>query len=243
MIFISTISWNPNHNNIIRYRVSVSGISKFVRGCRMIGFVYFCILLGILIIPCLSLVVCHIENKIDNMLSINIFSGCGGISRKNVQSASFSPFSPLSLKIYYSSSSLSKKTAKEVKERVISEIETLKNNLDTSDTDSKAFQEFINGLFQAEGTVGVSFPSKESLRIVFNFAIGQNYSEEAALTFLRLQAFLGIGRIKVEYDAFLGKAHIRYVVTNTQEILDKVVPYFKFIYGQKRFGLANLMKI
>jgi hypothetical protein len=40
-----------------------------------------------------------------------------------------------------------------------------------------------------------------------------------------------------------GIPHIRYVVYNTKEVLDKIVPYFSFLYGQKRSDLAKLHRI
>ena len=106
----------------------------------------------------------------------------------------------------------------------------------------KNFQLFINGLYQAEGITGVYFPIKDSLRVVFYFSIGQNYSPAAALLFLRLQAILGIGNIKIVLNKS-GIPHIRYVVYNTKEVLDKIVPYFSFLYGQKRSDLAKLHRI
>jgi hypothetical protein len=57
---------------------------------------------------------------------------------------------------------------------------------------------FINGLYLAGGITGVYFPLKDSLRVVFYFSIGQNYSPEAALLLLRLQAILGVGNLKVD---------------------------------------------
>jgi hypothetical protein len=95
------------------------------------------------------------------------------------------------------------------------------------------FQFFINGLFQAEGTSGVYFPKKDSLRITFNFAIGQNYSPEAALLLLRLQRIIGVGSIKIEKGK-KGIIHIKYVVTNAKDILEKMKPYFSLLYGQKK---------
>jgi hypothetical protein len=41
----------------------------------------------------------------------------------------------------------------------------------------------INGLYQAEGTSGVYFPKADSLRVVYYFSIGQNYSSEYAILF------------------------------------------------------------
>jgi hypothetical protein len=88
-----------------------------------------------------------------------------------------------------------------------------KFKFDSSVLNYKEFQLFINGLYQAEGITGVYFPKKDSLRVVFYFSIGQNYSPEAALLFLRLQAILGVGNIKIDFNN-TGKIHIRYVISN-----------------------------
>jgi hypothetical protein len=53
---------------------------------------------------------------------------------------------------------------------------------------------------------------------------------------------LGVGNIKIILNSS-GIPHMRYVVSNTKEILDKVVPYFTFLYGQKRSDLAKLPRI
>lgn len=111
-----------------------------------------------------------------------------------------------------------------------------------SNIEFKNFQMFINGLYQAEGISGVYFPKKDSLRVVFYFSIGQNYSPEAALLLLRLRSVLGVGSIKIE-SSTRGIPHIRYIVTNTKDILNKIVPYFTYLYGQKRLDLAKLHSI
>ena len=67
----------------------------------------------------------------------------------------------------------------------------MKNNLDISKIDYKKFQEFANGFYQAEGTTGAYFSSIDSLKVKFNFSIGQNYNKQAAILFLILQALLG----------------------------------------------------
>jgi len=87
---------------------------------------------------------------------------------------------------------------------------------------------FINGLYLAGGITGVYFPLKDYLRVVFYFSIGQNYSPEAALLLLRLQAILGVGNLKV-YLNNTGKTHIRYVISNTKDILEKRIPSFSYL--------------
>lgn len=104
------------------------------------------------------------------------------------------------------------------------------------------FHQFINGLYQAEGTMVVYFPKIDSLTIRFSFSIGQNYSPEALNVLLNLQKILGIGNIKLEFNS-KGQPHIRYNVYNTKDIFQKVLPYFSLLYGQKRRDLIILREI
>lgn len=105
------------------------------------------------------------------------------------------------------------------------------------------FKSFINGLFQAEGTISLQFKVADSLRLGFYFSIGQNFSTEAAKLFLMLQYVLGgIGRFKFE-ALESGKTHIRYVVTNKDEIINVIIPYFSLLYGDKKFAILKLNRI
>lgn len=117
-----------------------------------------------------------------------------------------------------------------------------KFKFDSSVLNYNEFQLFINGFYQAEGVTGVYFPKKDSLRVVFYFSIGQNYSSEAALLFLRLRSTFGIGNIRIELTS-TGKPHLKYTVSNTNDIIYKVIPYFSFTYGQKRIDLAKFPRI
>jgi hypothetical protein len=104
------------------------------------------------------------------------------------------------------------------------------------------FHQFINGFYQAEGTIGTYFPKEDSLAIRFYFSIGQNYSSEVLNIFLDLQKELNVGRVKLEFNS-LDKPYIRYIVSNTKDIISKVLPYFSLSYGQKRRDLIILEKI
>lgn len=105
------------------------------------------------------------------------------------------------------------------------------------------FKSFINGLFQAEGTISLKFKVAGSLRLGFYFAIGQNFSPEAAKLFLMLQYVLGgIGKFKYEVLES-GKVHIRYVVINKDEIINVIIPYFSLLYGDKKFAILKLSRI
>jgi LAGLIDADG endonuclease len=104
------------------------------------------------------------------------------------------------------------------------------------------FHQFINGFYQAEGTTGAYFSKENSLAIRFYFSIGQNYSSEALNILLDLQKVLSVGKVKLEFNS-KDKPHIRYVVSNTKDIIFKVLPYFSLLYGQKRRDLIILEKI
>src|ERR1700746_601327 len=113
------------------------------------------------------------------------------------------------------------------------EFNNICSNYHNSSLNKEDFHQFINGLYQAEGTMGAYFPNKKSLKIVFSFSIGQNYSPEALDVLLNLQKILGIGRIKLEFG-LKNEPHIRYIVTNTEDIFNIIIPYFSLLYGQKR---------
>lgn len=86
------------------------------------------------------------------------------------------------------------------------------------------FQQFINGFYQAEGTLGVYFKEAKSLRVGFYFSIGQNYTPEVAKIFILLQYHLGgIGNFKFE-ELSSGNKHIKFIVLNREDIIYKVKP-------------------
>jgi hypothetical protein len=97
-------------------------------------------------------------------------------------------------------------------------------------------------LYQAEGTMGAYFTKENSLNIRFLFSIGQNYSPEALNVFLNLQKVLNVGKIKLEYNS-KDQLHIRYTVSNTKDIMLKVLPYFSLLYGQKKRDKVILKNI
>lgn len=51
-----------------------------------------------------------------------------------------------------------------------------------------------------------------------------------------------MGNIKIELGN-RGNPHIKYVVSNTKDIFDKIVPYFIYLYGHKRSDLVKLQRI
>jgi hypothetical protein len=129
-----------------------------------------------------------------------------------------------------------------LKNNIIKEFNNISLNHNIYSLNKEYFHQFINGLYQAEGTAGVYFVKKDSLNVKFLFSIGQNYSPEALNVFLNLQKILNVGRVKLEFSSE-GKPHIRYIVSNTYDIVGKILPYFSLLYGQKKIDLAILDKI
>lgn len=107
----------------------------------------------------------------------------------------------------------------------------------------EVFRSLINGLFQAEGHIGAYFPYKESLKLQFILAIGQNYSKEAVILLLQLQNALGgIGQFKLEL-ASTGSVHIKFLITKASDILHVAIPYLNQLYGQKAWDLTIFKRI
>ena len=105
------------------------------------------------------------------------------------------------------------------------------------------FRKFINGLFQAEGTISVYFRHKTYLNVAYYFSIGQNYSLEAAKVFILLQYFLGgIGEFKFS-NSDKNVIHIKYIVFDKKSIMNVIKPYFSLIYGDKLIAFTKLERI
>ena len=131
-------------------------------------------------------------------------------------------------------------------EEVKKEFEDLKQNFNPSDLQNinpNEFQSFINGLYQAEGVTSHFFRNENNWRFKTQFSIGQNYTIESAKVFLLLQhIFEGAGNFKIELTS-AGNKHIKYVISDRQFILTKVIPYLSEIYGQKRFDFNKFERI
>lgn len=126
--------------------------------------------------------------------------------------------------------------------KIIKEFNLLYLNHKIISKNQEDFHQFINGLYQAEGTAGVYFRKNDSLKVSYYFSLGQNYSPEALNVLLNLQKTLKVGNIKLVFN-LQGKPHIRYNVSNTKDIFYTVLPYFSLLYGQKKKDLTILYKI
>jgi hypothetical protein len=101
-----------------------------------------------------------------------------------------------------------------IKKDIIKEYENIQvNHINsiTSEESKENFRQFINGFYQAEGTVGAYFVRENSLAIRFYFFIGQNYSSEALNILLNLQKILSVGKVRLEFNS-KDQPHLRYIV-------------------------------
>lgn len=135
---------------------------------------------------------------------------------------------------------------KKTKYDIVREYENIKANHNinslVSQRSKEDFRQFINGFYQAEGTIGAYFSKEDSLAIRFYFSIGQNYSSEVLNIFLDLQKLLSVGRVRLEFNS-KDQPHVRFIVNNTKDIIFNILPYFSLLYGQKRRDLVILDKI
>lgn len=129
-----------------------------------------------------------------------------------------------------------------IKDNILIEYKEIYSNHNILYLNKEYFHQFINGLYQAEGTMGAYFKNDNSLSVRFSFSIGQNYSREALNVFLNLQKILSVGKVKLEFNS-KDQPHIRYTVSNTKDIMFKVLPYFSLVYGQKKRDRHVLEKI
>jgi len=128
------------------------------------------------------------------------------------------------------------------KEKILIEYDNVCLNHNISSLDKENFHSLINGLYQVTGTMGAYFPKDNSLSVKFYFTIAQSYSSEALNVLLNLQKVLNIGKVKLEFNS-KDQAHLRYIVSNTKDVIFKVLPYFSLLYGQKDRDRFILLRI
>lgn len=130
-------------------------------------------------------------------------------------------------------------------ENVKKEFTILVNNFNPIlfNIDSNEFRSFKDGFFQAEGTITMWFNGPKWFSFDFYFSIGQNYTTEVATMLLLLQHYLGgIGYFRI-ITTTNGNKHIKYIVTNKEDIIKIVIPYFNQVYGDKKKGFIIINKI
>jgi len=119
------------------------------------------------------------------------------------------------------------------------------------ETDSKfnfklnfeSFKELSNGIFQAEGHIGGYFVSKKNNKFRLLIYIGLTVNIESILFFVYLnkefEYKMNYSIEKLPSDKFYIKLYSR----DWKLIIDKIIPYFNNVYGDKYKGLKRLEKI
>lgn len=109
--------------------------------------------------------------------------------------------------------------------------------------DSKFFKYLTNGVFQAEGHIGGYFISKKNNKFRPIVFIGLTADIESVKFFVFLNKELD-NKMKYSIEKITsGKYFIKLYTRDWNIILNKIIPYFDCIYGDKYKGLKRLEKI
>lgn len=108
--------------------------------------------------------------------------------------------------------------------------------------DFKDFQILVNGVFQAEGYAGGSFPFISKYNFNPTIKISQNASIPSIYFLCLLWVVLGQN---LSFNIFKTSGNIYHIslFTRSWKIILKLIPYFSFVYGNKYRGLIMLKNI
>ena len=107
----------------------------------------------------------------------------------------------------------------------------------------KEFQLLVNGVFQAEGYVGGSFSPFSKYYFTPRFSISQNASLASIDFFCLLWVILDKKlRFSITKN-HLSLYHIVIVTNNWDVIVNRIIPYLCFLYGNKHRGLMMLNEV
>ena len=107
----------------------------------------------------------------------------------------------------------------------------------------KQYQLLVNGVFQAEGYAGGSFPHISKYSFTPWFKISQNASLFSLDFFCLLWVILDKKLNFTITKNHLSVYHIIIYTKNWDVIINKIIPYFSFVYGNKYKGLIMLNEI
>ncbi len=119
----------------------------------------------------------------------------------------------------------------------------LNNNIYKNNIEKSKLQKLINGLFQAEGHIGGYFYKKDSHIFYPIIFISLNASIESIELFKLLNKEFDN---KLNYQISLNKSgifHIRIYTKSWDILINKLIPYLKYTYGDKKRGIIYLRKI
>lgn len=108
--------------------------------------------------------------------------------------------------------------------------------------EKKDFQDFnilVNGIFQAEGHVGGSFPYTFKHNFIPNINISQNASM-ASIDFFCLLWVIFNKELKFSINKTSENIYHIKLWTSTWDTILKLIPYFSYLYGYKYRGFLML---
>jgi len=127
-----------------------------------------------------------------------------------------------------------------------------KNKIELLDTKTlNLFRSVANGIYQAEGHMGISFNKLNDIKFRPIWFISQNASKESIQFFILLKNILSQKGVNLNYSISVldsGHWHIKLISRSLEDIVLKIFPYFSlvraqkwntFIYLEKLFYLRN----
>lgn len=129
-----------------------------------------------------------------------------------------------------------------------------KNKIELLDTKTlNLFRSVANGIFQAEGHLGISFNNLNDIQFRPILFISKNASKESIQFFILLKNILSQKGVNLNYSISViesGHWHIKLISRSLEDIVFKIFPYFnlvraqkwnKFIYLEKLFYIRNCL--
>lgn len=143
-------------------------------------------------------------------------------------------------------------TRQELKDYIIN---LSKKKIELLDTKTlNLFRSVANGIYQAEGHLGISFNKLNDINFRPIWFISQNASKESIQFFILLKNILSQKGVNLNYSISVidsGHWHIKLISRSLEDIVFKIFPYFnlvraqkwnKFIYLEKLFFIRNSLE-
>lgn len=129
-------------------------------------------------------------------------------------------------------------TRQELKDYIIN---LSKNKIELFDTKTlNLFRSVANGIYQAEGHIGISFNNLNDLKFRPIWFISQNASKESIQFFILLKNILSQKGVNLNYSIVVqlsgidsGHWHIKLISRSLEDIVLKIFPYFNLVRAQK----------
>lgn len=122
-----------------------------------------------------------------------------------------------------------------------------KNKIELLDTKTlNLFRSVANGIYQAEGHMGISFNKLNDIKFRPIWFISQNASKESIQFFILLKNILSQKGVNLNYSISVldsGHWHIKLISRSLEDIVLKICPYFSLVRAQKWNTFIYLEKL